>query len=252
MKKVPAPILASFSTVLFIFLFLFLYTKLIGPIPFSINSVTTTKTDLFTVSGEGEATAVPDTAEITLGVTKTASTVEQVRNEANSTINQIVKIVKDLGIEEKNIKTINYSLYPNYDYKSSRNTITGYSLNQTLKVKITPIDKANQIVDKVTAAGANVTGGIYFVLNDTDKAKLENQAREQAIKKAKEKAESLATLSGIKLGKIINVQEGSSTNYPQPLYEKSAAPVGGTSDSTNLQPGENTIHSSVTIYYETY
>src|SRR4051812_34923630 len=94
-----------FFTILFIFLGFFLFTKIFGPLPFSVNSVTTTKANLFTVDGTGEATAVPDTALATLGVNKQAPTVESAQKEVNQIINKITDDLKGLGIEAKNIKT---------------------------------------------------------------------------------------------------------------------------------------------------
>src|SRR3989344_5426227 len=111
-----ASIRTSIFTIFFIFLNIFVFSKIFGPLPFSVNSITTTKTNLFTVQGTGEATAVPDTAMISLGVNKEASTVEAAQKQVNEIINKITNDLKKLGVEEKNIKTTNYSVNPNYDF----------------------------------------------------------------------------------------------------------------------------------------
>jgi uncharacterized protein YggE len=234
-------------------LFLYVFAKLFGPIPFSVNSVTTTKTDLFTVSGDGEATAIPDTALTNFGVTKTASTVGQAQNEVNQSVNDIISGLKNLGIQDKKIKTTDYSVSPNYDYSSGRNTITGYVVTQNLQVEITPIEKANQAVDMATKNGANMVGNIQFTVNDDKKIELENKAREDAISKAKAKAQSIAGASGIRLGRLVNVQENNNS-MPRPVaFDLKAG--GGSAESqapTQLQPGENTVNVSVTLSYETF
>src|SRR2546428_55159 len=91
----------SFFTVLFIFVGLSLYVKFLGPFPFSVTSVTTTKSSLFTAEGKGEVTAVPDTAMLSLGVNKDASTVESAKNQVNQIINQITDDLKKLGVDAK-------------------------------------------------------------------------------------------------------------------------------------------------------
>ncbi len=256
MKQIPPSVQTSLLTVLFTFFFLYIFARLFGPIPFSVNSITTLKSDLFTVSGEGEATAVPDTAVLNLGITENASTVEQAKNSVNEKANQIIEAFKELGIEEKNIKTTNYSVYPNYDYTNGKERITGYNVFQNLEVEVSPIEKANQAVDVATENGANMMGNIRFTLNDEDREKLEMQARENAIRKAKSKASSIANASGIRLGKLINVSEANEQVYPPILYDEKSIALqeGGNrteAQTTGLQPGENSIKVSVTLSYET-
>lgn len=243
-----------FFTILFILVGIFLYTKLAGPIPFSINSTQTTKSNIFNAQGTGKATEIPNTALLSLGVTKTDSNAINAQTQTNSTANKIIQDLKNLGIEDKNIKTTNYSVYPNYDYNSGRQNITGYTVTQNLEVKIKPIDKANKALDTVTADGANLVGGISFVLDPETQKKLERKARDEAVKDAKEKAESLASSAGIRLGKIIDVQEGASFE-PRPIMQKATLPggLGGSAeDQTQITPGENTVTITVTIYYETF
>lgn len=246
MKEIKIPLF----TVLFIFLGFFLYTKLFGAIPFSINSIQTTKTNLFTTQGTGKATEVPDTAFISMGITKSASNVIDAQKQTNEVTNTIINDLKNLGIEDKNIKTTNYSVNPEYRYDLGKQNITGYTVTQNLEVKIKPIDKANQIVDKVTSDGANLVGGISFVLDDNVYKKLENKAREEAVKNAKEKAQSLANAAGIKLGRIIDVSE----NFSPPIAFRSQAAglvLEKANDQTTLTPGENTVNVTVTLSYET-
>lgn len=247
MKEFKTALLVTIA-ILFVF---FLYTKFVGPIPFSVNSVQTTKTNLFTANGTGKSTGIPDMAVISIGVTKTALTVSDAQNQTNTAANKIIEDLKKLGIEEKNIKTTNYSVNPNYDYSRGGQNITGYTVTQTLEANITPIDIANKVIDAATADGANLVGGITFTFNDKTKADLENQARTQAVKVAKEKAQSLANATGIRLGKIVDVQE--SNGYtPRPVLMM--AKGGGDSAAsapTQLQPGENSITIDITLSFET-
>lgn len=239
-------------TIFFIFLGLFLYIKFAGPIPFTINSVTTTKDSFFTVDGKAEVTAIPDTAQISLGVTQKATTVQQAQTQVNTIINKITTDIKNLGVGDKDIKTTNYSVNPEYDYSTAKQTLTDYSVNANLQINVKPIDKANQAVDLATRDGANQVGGIQFTVNDTEQKQLENQARNQAIQDAKDKAKSISQAAGLRLGRIVDVKESPQYN-PRPIpYLAAEKTSDTTTPPTQLNPGENQITSTVTLSYETY
>lgn len=241
-------------TVVFIFVGLLLYTKLAGPIPFTVNSISTVKENLFTVDGTGEATGVPDTALLNLGVNKNAASVEAAQTQVNEIINKVTTDLKALGVEEKDIKTVNYSVNPNYDYTGGSQTINGYVVNADIQVRIKPVEKANQAVDAATKAGATNVGNVQFVLNDETKKKLEEEARKEAIEAAKAKAESIARTSGIKLGRLVDVQESGAAAQPPTMMRAEMAKdaMGGEPvQNTELNPGENKVTSNVSLSYET-
>jgi len=233
-----------------VFIIFFLYIKFAGPIPFSVNSIQTTKTTLFSVSGTGKVTGIPDTAVISIGVTKTAATVTLAQNQTNTAANKIIQDLKNLGIAEKNIRTTDYNVNPNYDYARGDQNITGYTVSQTLEVSIAPIDVANKAVDVATADGANLVNGITFTFNDKTKKDLEDKARQDAVNMAKDKANSLAKATGIRLGKIVDVQE-SNGYQPRPILMQAQAVGSDKSAPTQLSPGENSITIDIILSYET-
>ena len=235
------------GAVVVFFILLFVYTKFAGPIPFSVNSTNTNSSDTFQVSGVGKAAAAPDSAKVTIGVIKTSLTLSDTQSKTNQAADQVISAIKKLGVPEKNIKTINYSVNPNYDNEGQK--ITGYTVNQTLEVK-SDIDKINQVIDAGTANGANVTSGVEFILNDDKRTELENQARKEAVEKAKKKAEGLAKAAGIKLGRITNVTESSGTE-PRPVFLETKANQPIPETQTNITPGENNISVTVTLSYQT-
>ena len=100
------------AIILFFFLSLFIYTKLVGPIPFSVTSVTTTKTDTFSVTGEGKVTVPPDVAVVNAGVTAQASTVKTAQAQLNTSINAVSDAIKKLGIDAKDITRMADSASP--------------------------------------------------------------------------------------------------------------------------------------------
>lgn len=236
------------GAVVVFFILLFVYAKFVGPIPFTVNNINTNKTSPFEVSGTGRVSAAPSMAVLNLGITQSGTDVLSTQQKTNETAKEIINSLKDLGIPEKDIKTINYSINPNYSFSGETQRITGYSVTQNLEVEV-PIDKTNQAVDSATKAGANLVGNISFKLESGKEQKLINQARKEAVKKAKDSAEGLAKASGIRLGKIINVRE-SFGGEPIPLA-RGAVGV-GLEQKTNITPGESNIEVTVTLTYETF
>ena len=231
------------------FIALFVYTKLAGPIPFSLSSVVTTKTDTFTVTGEGKATAVPDVAVVNAGVQAQGASVAQVQETINAKTNAILAAVKKLGVSDQDIQTANYSVSPTYDFQSPSQRITGYTANSTITIKVRKTEQANAVIDEATAAGANQIGGVSFDVSD--KTKAENEAREKAVAEAKRKAETAARAAGFTLGRVINYSEGFDGG-PIPLYAKMDTAMGGAPERsvTQIEPGSSEIVITVSLSYE--
>lgn len=242
----------TIATILFFFLCLFLYTKFLGPFPFAVNSVQTTKTDLFQVTGQGSATAVPDTAHISFGVTKQATTVQDAQNQTNTVVNAILDALKKLGINTKDLKTTNYSVNPNYNFNAGTQTITGYTVTQNIDLKVQPLDKVNESIDTITKNGANLVGQVSFGFTDDKEQQLENEARKDAVTKARSKAESLSKAAGVHLGNVINIQENpQETPIIMPMAVQGKV-VNDQSAPTQITPGTSTITTSVTLSYQLY
>lgn len=238
------------AAVIFFFLGLFIYTKLAGPIPFLVNNYTTTKTDSFQTQGQGSASAAPDEVTISFGVTKSATTVADAQNQTNTAIEDILNNLKKLGVSDKDLKTTNYSVNPDYNY-NGRQKISGYTVTQNIDLKLKNIKDTNEAIDTITANGANLVGQIQFGFTDQSKAKLEEIARKEAVGDAKQKAESLAKTAGIRLGKIINVLE-ESNSQPRPIFLESAKAGTIELPTTNVTPGENSVNITATLTYQTY
>src|SRR5574344_2652063 len=165
--------------------------------------------DRFSVSGAGIVYAKADIASIDLGFkTGTKKTAAEATIESSGKMNEIIKAVKDLGIEEKDIKTNQYSLNPVYNYTNARGQeLIGYEVYQSLTIKVRELTKIGDIIARSTEKGANQVGSISFTIDD--EYALKNQARELAIEKAKEKAELIAKQAGMKLGAVKSVSESS-------------------------------------------
>lgn len=213
--------------------------------PFTVTQTTTTKTTTFDVTGIGKATIKPDKTVVSAGVSATGATSQQVKNQINETMNAVSQAVKQLGISDADIKTSNYNINPTYNYTSDSQQITGYSGNTTLMITVTDLNQVNNIMDAVTKAGATNVNQSGFDI--TDKTPAENQARELAIADAKKKAETIASIAGFHLGKLVNYTE-SNDNFPRPV------PLAGVAKSadvaTRIEPGSQDVTVTVTLSYD--
>jgi len=204
-----------------------------------------------TVSGEGKVTAKPDIAEVSLGLQTENPSVANAQKENTEKMNKIVAALKSLGIEDKDIQTTNYSIYPIYDYPDGQQKLRGYQVAQNVTLKIRNLDKVGDVLAKAGDLGANQIGGLNFTIDEPEV--LRQQAREKALLNAKEKAEALAKISGAKLGKLVSFSEGSA-GEPIPYYRSFGleAGVGGAADlkAPEIQPGSQDIVITASVTYE--
>ncbi|HEX7017837.1 MAG TPA: SIMPL domain-containing protein [Patescibacteria group bacterium] len=246
--------LASIALVVLITLGLgILQLRALGPLPISVSQTTTQKESSFFVTGESEIVTVPDEAQVSVGIEAQASTVAQAQAQTNQVISAITDQLSDLGIAKEDIKTTNYNVNPQYDFNSGTNRITGYMVSSNLRIKVKELDKVNQVIDSATGAGANRIGGITFTLSEEKEEELVKQARKEAIEDAKEDAQELASLAGMKLGRIINVSEDRG-GQPMPLMMQRSVSfdaMGGAEEATQVEPGSTTFKYTVTLSYET-
>ncbi len=231
-------------------------SKFVAPIPLSISQTTIQKDSAFVASGKSSISTAPDKAEITLGISRKESDIKTAQSNANNIINSITKQLTDLGINKDDIKTQSYNIYPNYDYQKEGQNIIGYSVDISLAVSLKEqdFDKLNKVVDLATAAGINQVGGVQFTLSDAKEKEVRKEARQQAINDAKQNAQELANLSGVQLGKVINVSENEGDRgIPVPMLAKTVdAQAGGVAGNpTNITPGSTLYNYSVTLSYET-
>lgn len=212
--------------------------------------------NIITVSDTGEVYAKPDLALVSFSVKTEAKTVAQAMSENTEKMNNVIDFVKGEGVEEKDLKTTSFNIYPRYEwrkeigippYPEGKRVLVGYEVTQQLQVKIRDMEKIGQIIEGATAAGANQVGDLQFTIDKQDEVKA--QARKQAIDKAKAKAEELASQLGVNLVRITNFSE--SSIIPRYFGLKEAVGMGEPEvPQPQIEPGENKITVTVNITYE--
>jgi hypothetical protein len=220
-----------------------------------------TATNTINVSGDGEVFAVPDTATFSVTVQEEAKEVQAAQDVATKKGNDIIAYLKNQGIDEKDIQTTDYNVYPQYDYingvcsdggycQPGKQTLRGFQVSQTLAVKVRDTEKAGTLLSGVGSLGASTVSGLSFTIADEDALRAE--ARDKAIEKAKAKADALADALGVTVVRVVGFSENS--NYPIP-YAKGGAVMAmdarlESSVAPELPVGQNKITSDVNITYE--
>lgn len=249
-------------TVLLILLSAFIVIKAAG----DFNVIDENAYNTISVEGNHEIFAAPDIATISFSARGENKELTDAQAEVEKTINAAITAIKNLGVEEKDIKTSYYNSFPVYKYndkctdygcQSGERVLTGYEVSQTITVTIRDLDKVSGVLAAAGTAGASDMNGPSFDIENRDE--LMQEAREVAIKEAKEKAKVLAADLGVNLGKIVSFYDGGN-GYPMPYAMK-----GGDMDASyareemaqsapafdpTIPEGENRIYSSVSIVYK--
>jgi len=194
------------------------------------------------VSATGTANMAPDMATVSAGV------VTQGKMFGNATkMTRVFEELEAAGIEKKYITTSQLSLQPKYNYQNRQSPkIDGYEARNTVSAKTYELDNVGAMLDALVKAGVNNINGVQFSIKDSKAAK--DKAREDAIREARDKAESMASAAGVKLGKLKSLSESGGNFRPQPVaYAMEARSAGA---STPVAAGEQTISVTVNMSYD--
>jgi uncharacterized protein YggE len=200
----------------------------------------------------GRASGAPDVAHINVGVETESAAVQQAVADNKAKMTKLLDALKSLEIADKDIQTSNYGVFterqpvPGPEGKDGGGPTT-YHVNNQVSVTVRDVSKLGDVLDKVVAAGANNVYGVSFSVDDT--SKLQADARAKAIADAKERAESLAKLTGATLGEVVSVSEV--IGGPGPVFDSSrmSAAVGLGGGGAPIQPGELEVNTSVQVTY---
>lgn len=201
------------------------------------------------VSGSGSVFVVPDIAYIYVGVRSQAATVAEALRDNNQLAQDIKSTLMALDIDEKDVQTSSFSVYPQQYDQYGNPTETYYVVENTVYVTVRNLDKLSTILDLVAKTGANSINGIYFDV--ADKSTALEQARKLAVEDGKQKAAQVASAAGVTLGELINISLISGgSSY---LYEGKGMGGGGMGYADVQVPvstGQITISTDVTLVYE--
>ncbi len=214
----------------------------------------------FSVAGEGKITVIPDVATFTAKViTEGDKNLDKIQNENTKKVNEIIDYLKSLKIDKKDIKTTSFNVEPRYEYYNCRAgsictppAIVGYTVRQSIGGKIRDFSIVGEALSGVVKKGANSVSGLQFVLDDKESAI--NQAKSEAIARAKERAKVMAKAGGFRLGDLLSIDEINSSAPYALAYDRAAEDEGSflqtKEEIITIEPGSQEIQETVSLRYE--
>jgi uncharacterized protein YggE len=208
------------------------------------------------VSGVGEATAIPDSIRFTVGVNHEAETVEAAQTQSTEAINEIIDYLIEAGVAEEDIKTTNYNISPRYEYYEAgvsrpggQRQLVGYQVSQTLEVTTEGTAQAGELLSGVGSRGADTVSSLQFVVEDEES--VQREAQVNAIADARQNAKALAKALGVSLDGGVGYNElgGVSPMFRMESVTMDDFGAGGTL-SPQIPTGENRVESRVQVIYK--
>ena len=208
------------------------------------------------VEGEGTVYRAPDLATTQLTVLRNAPTAAEGLAEVNKAIGDVSAAMAEFGVEKRDLRTVGFQISPQYQYDNRQDgpqappKLVGYEVRNTLSVKVRDLSKLGALLDKAVTLGVNEGGSIQFEIDNPTEATQE--ARRLAVVDAKARAQTLAEASGLKLGRVLLIQDGAIRREPSPPIpfaemKLAAAPASG---RVPVEIGENAVRADIRVVYE--
>lgn len=212
------------------------------------------------ITGHGEAISVPNIATFSFSVSEDGNVVNTVQEQVTKKMDAILAQLKDLGIEEKDIKTTEYSVYPKYTYETAvcsksycppgRQVPDGYTVTHGVTVKVRKTDDAGKALSVVGENGGDNISGLTFAVDEPEK--IMDEARAAAILDAKERAKAVADELDVRLIRVVSYYDNTDGG-PIPYYAEGRGgdmAVKQSAPAPTLPAGENKVTINVTVTYE--
>lgn len=197
------------------------------------------------VAGNAQVTLQPDVAYINFGTQNRGADVAAARDANSKLMGQVLAAIKAKGVDDKDVKTTNFSINPVYDEANKK--VTEYQIYNNIQVKVRNLEKLGEVMEAATAAGANTADGLYFDVEDREAAY--NQALVKAIENAKMRAQTLAASAGTTIGAVVSVsQNGWFDPGPYPIYYDKV--TYGMDSGVPVSSGSMQVSAAVNITFE--
>ena len=203
---------------------------------------------LLSVSAQAEARQVPDVATLSTGVVTQASDANAAMRANATQMDKVMAAIKAAGIADRDIRTSGISLNPQYKYVENQSpTITGYQASNTVDIKVRDLSRLGKVLDALVASGANQVNGPSFEIDQPEP--VYDQARRDALEKAQARAQMYAKALGLKVRRIVSIDEGGGYRPPMPMPMMAMSRAKAESD-TAVAPGETTLSANLNVVFE--
>lgn len=200
--------------------------------------------NVVSVSGIGTMTVKPDIAYINVGVETQDKDASVAQKENATKMSAVMAALKKAGIDEKDIKTVQYSIYDRYDYVENGTDVKYYTVTNMVQVTVKDIDKVGDVIDAAAGAGSNQVSNIQFGISNEDE--VYQEALKLAMSSAKSKATAIMGTFGKTLGTPVRVSESS---YYGGVVRMEYSAMADAKMSTPVSTGELTITANVSVDY---
>lgn len=203
-----------------------------------------------TVGGHGEAAGVPDRARVRLGVQVQGPTASEALRENSRRMAALVATLREAGIGERQIRTDNVSLWPEYESAQPNEApkIVRYRAGNTVEVRVDDLKALGGVLDRAVAAGGNTIDGVSFEI--AEPAPLLDEARRAAMADARRRADLLAAAAGARLGPVLTIDEsGGAAPGPVPMPRMRMSMAASAQD-VPTSPGEQQLEANVQVTWE--
>ncbi len=198
------------------------------------------------VSGEGEATVAPDMAVVTMAVSAKGNELAPTRADVNLRTSGVLARLRELGIADADLQAPDVEIHPEYDYRRDAQKLVGYRVSRSVTARVRALDTLGEVLDGVSAAGANEVHGAQMAASDPSAA--EHAALASAVGAARASADAIAAAAGVTLGGIIRVEEAERMDMPRGMM-RMAAMAESADVPTEVAAGELTVRRSVRAWF---
>jgi len=203
------------------------------------------------ITGEGEVRVAPDMAIVNLTVMREAATAREALSANNAAMRQVIDAMKADGIADRDLQTSGINIRPRYQRPTKDNDlkepkIVGYVVTNSVTVRVRDLNTVGAVLDRSVTLGVNQGGNLRFANHDT-KAPMK-EARKLAVADAIDRAKTLAEAAGVKLGRVVEMNEQSSIPRPM-LMARQAMAAPAAAESVPIEAGENSYRAIVNLVF---
>jgi uncharacterized protein len=203
--------------------------------------------DVVVASGEAEIKTAPDRAFITVTSEARSKSPRDAQRQNAEAMTAVQAALKQADIPAAAIRTLGYTVQPEYDYRDGRQTLRGYVARNTIEVRIDTLERVGDILDLAVGAGATTVGDVRFDLKD--RSAVERDALTRAVQQARARAEALAAAAGRAIDRIVRIEEQGAGYMPPPPrpYAGRMAMAAEAAPPSPITPGDIDVTARVTI-----
>jgi len=197
------------------------------------------------INATGEVTRVPDVAVISAGVVSRAPTAAAAMQDTATRIDRVLAALKRAGIADRDIQTSNVNLSPEYRYPENQSPqLVGYTASNNVSIRFRDIRNSGKILDVLVGEGANQISGPTLMVDKPEAAL--DEARAKAIAIGRARAETYARSLGLRVARVVAVNESGGYYAPPPAPMMERAQLA----STKIEPGEQKLQVTLAMTFE--